>query len=78
MALFKHTKSPEGLERKWQGSRADEWPAAYTPFGLMRRFTDDIDRMFEGLGRLSTASVLGAANRDSLPMWNCWNATENC
>jgi HSP20 family protein len=50
MALFKHTKSPEGLERRWQGSRADEWPAAYTPSGLMRRFTDDIDRMFEGFG----------------------------
>ena len=50
MALFKHTKSPEGLERRWQGSRADEWPAAYTPFGLMRRFTDDMDRLFEGFG----------------------------
>ena len=50
MALYKHKKSPEGLEPKWQGSRAHDWPAAYSPFGLMRRFTDDIDRMFEGVG----------------------------
>jgi len=50
MALYKHKKSPEALERQRQGSRANDWPAAYSPFGLMRRFTDDIDRMFEGFG----------------------------
>jgi len=50
MALFKHKKGPETLAPKWQGSRAYEWPAAYSPFGLMRQFTDEIDRMFEGSG----------------------------
>jgi HSP20 family protein len=50
MALFKHKKGSEDLERKRQGFGADYWPAAYSPFGLMRRFTDDIDRMFEGSG----------------------------
>jgi HSP20 family protein len=50
MALYKHKKSSEDLPRKWQGSREDVWPAAYSPFGLMRRFTDDMDRLFEGVG----------------------------
>jgi HSP20 family protein len=48
--LSKTKKGSENLERQRQGSRADFWPAAYSPFGLMRRFTDDIDRMFEGFG----------------------------
>jgi len=42
-------KSPQNVERAQQGSRADLWPA-YSPFGLMRRLADDMDRMFEGFG----------------------------
>jgi HSP20 family protein len=50
MALLKHKKGSENVGRKGQGSREDFWPAAYSPFGLMRRFSDDLDRMFEGFG----------------------------
>ena len=50
MALFKHKKGSENLARKWHGSREDVWPAAYSPFGSMGRFTDDMDRLFEGFG----------------------------
>ena len=50
MALLKHKKGSENLPRMWQGSREDVWPAAYSPFGLMGRFTDDMDRLFEGFG----------------------------
>jgi HSP20 family protein len=42
-------KGPQNLERSQQGSRTDVWPA-YSPFGMMRRFADDMDRMFEGFG----------------------------
>jgi HSP20 family protein len=48
--LSKTKKGSENLERNARGSRADFWPAAYSPFGLMRRFTDDMDRLFEGFG----------------------------
>ena len=50
MALLKHKKGSENLPRMWQGSREDVWPAAYSPFGLMGRFTDDMERLFEGFG----------------------------
>ena len=49
MALLKHKKGSETLQPKWQGSVYDR-PAAYSPFGLMGRFTDDMDRLFEGFG----------------------------
>jgi hypothetical protein len=47
---------------------------------LMRRFSDDLDRMFEGYGFPSEHRFrpLGwAVDRDSLLMWKCWNVTEN-
>jgi HSP20 family protein len=50
MALLKRKKDLETLERERQGSQADYWPTAYSPFGLMRRFTDEMDRIFEGFG----------------------------
>jgi HSP20 family protein len=48
MALLKHKKGSENLERKNEGFGPGYWPATYSPFGLMRRFTDDMDRVFEG------------------------------
>src|SRR3954468_18167308 len=30
-------------------SRRESWPS-FTPFGMMRRFADEMDRMFEGFG----------------------------
>ena len=42
-------KSSQNVERAQQGPRADLRPA-YSPFGLMRRLADDMDRMFEGFG----------------------------
>jgi HSP20 family protein len=45
--LSKEKKSSQTLERKQ--SRGDMWPA-YSPFGIMRRFADDMDRMFGGFG----------------------------
>jgi HSP20 family protein len=35
--------------RRGQISRMEPWPA-YSPFGMMRRFADEMDRMFEGFG----------------------------
>jgi len=35
--------------RRGQISRMEPWPA-YSPFGMMRRFVDEMDRMFEGFG----------------------------
>ena len=35
--------------RQGQVSRMDTWPS-FSPFGTMRRFFDDMDRMFEGFG----------------------------
>jgi len=45
--LSKEKKGSQTPERKQ--SRGDLWPA-YSPFGMMRRFADDMDRMFEGFG----------------------------
>lgn len=52
MALLKHKKGSENLPQMWRDSREDVWPAAYSPFGLMGRFTDDMDRLFEGFPSL--------------------------
>ena len=46
--LPKEKKSSQTVERK--PSSGDVWPASYSPFGIMRRFADDMDRMFEGFG----------------------------
>ena len=46
--LSKEKKGSQTPERK--ASRGDVWPATYSPFGMMRRFADDMDRMFEGFG----------------------------
>ena len=46
--LSKEKKSSQAVEQK--SSRGDVWPASYSPFGIMRRFADDMDRMFEGIG----------------------------
>lgn len=35
--------------RRSQVSRMEQWPSS-SPFGMMRRFFDDFDRMFEGFG----------------------------
>jgi HSP20 family protein len=48
------TKKPEESQameprRQDEGSRMESWGAS-SPFGLMRRFFDDIDRMVEGFG----------------------------
>lgn len=40
----------QGIERRQESGRADAWPATYSPFGIMRRFADEMDRMFEGSG----------------------------
>lgn len=45
--LSKEKKSSQPLERKQP--RGDVWPA-YSPFGMMRRFAEDMDRFFEGFG----------------------------
>ena len=45
--LSKEKKASQNVERKQ--SRGDLSPA-YSPFGMMRRFADDMDRMFEGFG----------------------------
>jgi HSP20 family protein len=41
----------QSVERHGGGqlSRRDSWPS-FTPFGMMRRFADEMDRMFEGFG----------------------------
>jgi HSP20 family protein len=41
----------QGVERQGgaQLFRRETWPL-YTPFGMMRRFADEMDRMFEGFG----------------------------
>src|SRR5207244_12738613 len=44
--LSKNNKGSENLERSQQGSRADIWPATYSPFGMMRQFAD-MDRWFD-------------------------------
>src|SRR5437899_3357612 len=36
-------------QRRGQLSRMENWPA-FSPFGMMRRFADEMDRMFEGFG----------------------------
>jgi HSP20 family protein len=46
--LSKEKKSSQNLEQKT--SRGDVWPASYSPFSMMRRFANDMDRMFEGFG----------------------------
>jgi len=46
--LSKEKKSSQAAEPK--PSRGDVWPASYSRFGIMRRFADDMDRMFEGFG----------------------------
>ena len=48
--LSKEKKGSQGLERGQHGSTRDVWPTTYSPFGMMRRFADDIDRWFEGFG----------------------------
>ena len=48
--LSKNKKGAENLERSQQGSPMDIWPTAHSPFGMMRRFADDMDRMFGRLG----------------------------
>ena len=40
----------QNLEPSQYGSRRQSWPSAYSPFGMMRRFADDMDRVFEGFG----------------------------
>jgi HSP20 family protein len=35
--------------RRGQMSRMESWPA-FSPFSMMRRFADEMDRMFEGFG----------------------------
>jgi HSP20 family protein len=47
--LTNKPKGSQNLERNQQGSRRDFWPTTYSPFGLMRRFADDMDRMFGSL-----------------------------
>jgi HSP20 family protein len=48
--LSKNKKSgPRNLERT-PGIRTEEWPSTYFPFGIMRGFADDVNRMFEGFG----------------------------
>src|SRR5215831_5493868 len=41
----------QAVERPGAGqmSRRETWPS-FTPFGMMRRFADEMDRMFEGFG----------------------------
>jgi HSP20 family protein len=41
----------QALERQRSGqlSRRESWPS-FTPFGVMRRFADEMDRMFEDFG----------------------------
>jgi HSP20 family protein len=41
-------KGSQNLERGLPRSRQEFWPATYSPFGLMRRFADEMDRVFEG------------------------------
>src|SRR5262245_44784974 len=35
--------------RRGQIARTEAWPS-FSPFGMMRRFVDEMDRMFEGVG----------------------------
>ena len=51
----KNREESQGLEPRGRGqiSRMEQWPSL-TPFGMMRRFFDDFDRMFEGFGFPST------------------------
>lgn len=46
----KKNQGSQSIERRQESGRADAWPATYSPFGMMRRFADEMDRMFEGFG----------------------------
>jgi HSP20 family protein len=48
--LSKKQESSQNVERRPQGSRPDIWPTTYSPFSMMRRFAEDMDRMFGGFG----------------------------
>jgi HSP20 family protein len=41
-------KGSQPTERGQPASRQEFWPATYSPFGMMRRFADEMDRWFEG------------------------------
>src|SRR5262245_23908215 len=47
----KNREENQAIEPRRQGqiSRTEPW-SSLSPFGTMRRFFDDIDRMFEGFG----------------------------
>jgi HSP20 family protein len=47
---LKNQKESQNLERSRLNPRQEFWPATYSPFGMMRRFADDLDQMFEGYG----------------------------
>lgn len=51
--LSRNKKESQNLEPR-RGFRKENWPAPYSPFGMMRRFADEMDRMFEGFGFPST------------------------
>jgi len=48
---LKNRDENQAVEPRRQGqvSRMEQWPSS-SPFGAMRRFFDDVDRMFEGFG----------------------------
>ena len=48
--LSRNQKGSQNLERSQPRSRQELWPAMYSPFGVMRRFADDLDRIFDGYG----------------------------
>src|SRR5215475_11060800 len=50
----KNREESQSIEprRSGQISRIGFWP--FTPFGMMRRFADEMDRMFEGFGAPSS------------------------
>ena len=56
----------QGVERPGgrQLSRRETWPS-FTPFGMMRRFADEMDRMFEDFG----FPGIGRLGRSWAPSW---------
>jgi HSP20 family protein len=48
--ISKKDQGSQSVERRQESGRATAWPAIYSPFGMMRRFADEMDRMFEGFG----------------------------
>ena len=82
----------QSLERSRQSGRLERhggYPSLFSgpadffstsPFALMRRFTDEMDRLFEGHGWRGSRSESGAVGR--LPLksrnrtesWKCWRS----